>query len=131
MQKFNVFDPVLTRITENDRWTADFYDYPTTLKGIGVVHYTTSGACHEPNNILPYNNETKHLHNTVGEFVKWVPKKGEPILAKDSESESWAVRIFLGMRDGYYACTSFPENNDGTTIVTWDCVKPYVNPYKE
>lgn len=131
MKKFNVFDPVLIRIDENSRWTADFYDRPHTLKGVGLVHYTTSGACTEPKNILLYNEETKHLHNTVGEFTKWIPKKGEPILVKDTDNETWVLRIFLEMRNNRYLCTGYSGEDCFLNSSMWNLAKPYVNPFEE
>lgn len=129
MKKFNVFDRVLIRIDENSRWTADFYDYPHTLRGVGLVHYTTSGACTEPKNILHFNEETKHLHGTVGEFTKWVPKKGEPILVRDYDDQKWTLRVFLEMNKEYFMTTDKPDTPNCFSF--WLQAKPYVNPFKE
>lgn len=128
MKEFSVFEPVLIRISKHDRWTADFYDYPSDNS---EEHWTVAGSLVSDSNILPYNEETKHLHNTVGEFVKWEPKQGEPILVKDNDNAHWTLRIFLGMRDDRYVCTACPEVNFYNNSTAWDCAKPYVNPFKE
>ena len=82
----------------------------------------------EDSDILPYNEKTKHLHNTVCEFMEWKPKKGEPILVRDSDGK-WVIRIFLEMRNGYFACTT--EYESDCTSFAWAQVKPYINPFKE
>lgn len=129
MQKFNVFDPVLIRVDRATRWTADFYDHPASGdKG----HICITGVFIKNENILPYNEETKHLHGTVGEFVKWEPKKGEPILVKDNEDTHWTLRIFLGMRGDRYICTGDPTiTYSQAPCAGWDCAKPYTNPFEE
>lgn len=128
MKEFSVFEPVLIRISKYDRWTADFYDYPSDDT---EEHYTLTGSLVSDSDILPYNEETRHLHNTIGEFIKWKPKKGEPILVKDHCGETWAIRIFLKMQNNRYVCTSSLENDRVNTTVTWDLAKPYINPFKE
>jgi hypothetical protein len=128
MKEFSVFEPVLIRISKYDRWTADFYDYPNDDSD---EHYTITGALISDSNILPYNEKTKHLHNNVGEFVEWKPKKGEPILVKDPYDETWIIRIFLAMQNNRYVCTSSLDNDCVNTTVAWDLAKPYINPYKE
>ena len=126
MQKFNVFDPVLIRVDSNTHWTADFYDHPASG---GKGHVCITGVFIKNENILPYNEETKHLHNTVGEFVKWEPKKGEPILVRDTDDEEWTLRIFIKMRNGMFVATSEPDESH--LAVKWKQAKPYVNPFKE
>lgn len=126
MQKFNVFDPVLIRVDNKTRWTADFYDHPASGdKG----HVCITGVFIKNENILPYNEETKHLHNTVGEFVKWKPKKGEPILVRDIDDERWTLRIFIKMRNRMFVATAEPDASH--LAVAWNQAKPYTNPFKE
>ena len=128
MKKFNAFDRVLIRPTDNHVWVADFYDrYDRMFNN----HVVISGATVEDTNILPYNEETKYLHGTVGEFTKWEPKKGEAILVKDYCDKTWAIRIFLAMQNNRYVCTSSLENDYINTTVAWDQAKPYINPFKE
>lgn len=128
MKEFSVFEPVLIRISKYDRWTADFYDYPDDTNN---NHWTVAGSLVADSDILPYNEETKHLHNIVGEFVEWKPKKGEPILVKDPVSKTWVIRIFLGMKDNYYVCTSYAETDYHGKTMIWYEAKPYTNPFKE
>ena len=128
MQKFTVFEPVLIRTSKYDRWTADFYDYPSDNS---AEHWTVAGSLVSDSNILPYNEETKHLHNTVGEFTKWVPKKGEPILVKDSINETWVIRIFLEICEDRYKCTGYPEKDCDNNYSMWNLAKPYINPFEE
>ena len=125
MKKFNAFDPVLIRTSSNTLWTADFYD---RIADGGKGHWCITGALVKNENILPYNEETKHLHNTVGEFTKWVPKKGEPIFVKDSDGK-WVIRIFIEMRGKYFACTT--EYEADCAAFVWAQAKPYTNPFKE
>lgn len=124
MQKLTVFEPVLIRDGNNARWFADFYDHPDS-KG----HWCITGAFVTDENILPYNEETKHLHNIVGEFTKWEPKKGEPILVRDHNDDEWFLRIFLEMCNGHFVCTSEVEMVRYT--YAWRQAKPYTNPFKE
>lgn len=127
MKKFNVFDPVLVRAGNKASWTADFYDHPSD-RG----HWCITNTLIKDENILPYNEETKYLHNTVGEFVKWKPKKGEPILVKDYNTNIWTLRIFLGMQDDRYICTSDPTITYAqASSASWDQAKPYINPFEE
>ena len=124
MQKFTVFEPVLIRDGNNARWFANFYDHPDS-KG----HWCITGAFVTDENILPYNEETKHLHNTVGEFTKWKPKKGEPILVRDMDNERWTLRIFIGMEGDYFVGVTDPETPHSSC--SWIQAKPYINPFKE
>ena len=126
MKKFNVFDPVLIRISNKARWSADFYDH---LIENGRGHCCITGALIKDENILPYNEETKHLHNTVGEFVEWKPKKGEPILVRDTDNEGWSLRIFLEMHSDCYVCT--PEYGATSSPYVWAQAKPYTSPFEE
>lgn len=126
MKKFNAFDPVLIRENAYEPWDANFYDRPY---GNGKDHWTICGSLVKDADILPYNKETKHLHGTVGEFTEWKPKKGEPILVRDNDSERWILRVFLEMRNKYFACTAEPE--EPNCVFCWNQAKPYVNPFKE
>lgn len=126
MKKFNVFEPVLIRTSKHNRWTADFYDYPSDNS---EEHWTVAGSLVSDSNILPYNEETKYLHNTVGEFTKWVPKKGEPILVRDMDNERWTLRIFIGMEGEYFVGVTDPETPHSSC--SWIQAKPYTNPFEE
>ena len=128
MQKFNPFDRVLVRQSANHAWSADMYDRFIEMFN---QHVVISGASVEDTDILPFNEETKHLHNTVGEFIKWKPKKGEPIFVKDDDDTTWTIRIFLAMHNNRYVCTSFLENDRVNTATAWDLAKPYVNSFEE
>lgn len=129
MKKFSAFDPVLIRTGSTAPWTADFYDR-TADDGKG--HWCVTGTLTKDKDILPYNEETKHLHNTIGEFTKWEPKKGEPILVRDYVSNTWTLRIFLGMRNDRYICTSDPSIAfSQASCAGWECAKPYINPFEE
>ena len=126
MKKFNVFDPILVRSSNAASWFADFYDH---LVDGGRGHRCITGILVKDENILPYNEETKHLHNTVGEFTKWVPKKGEPILVRDMDNERWTLRIFIGMEGEYFVGVTDPETPHSSC--SWVQAKPYTNPFKE
>ena len=128
MKKFNAFDPILIRADREDVWCADFYD---RFNSDGAEHWTITGNIIADENILPYSEETKHLHNTVGEFVKWEPKKGEPILVRDHNNDDspWVLRVFLKMRHNRFMCTAYPETDHNINASLWDCAKPYVSPF--
>lgn len=125
MQKFSAFDPILIRMNRMDEWTVDFYDRPHHECD---EHWTITGSIIIDKNILPYNEETKHLHGTIGEFVKWEPKKGEPILVRNNDNEDWLIRIFVEKRGKYFTCVIGPETE---CTVVWPQAKPYINPFKE
>ena len=126
MKKFNVFDPILIRTSSTTPWFANFYNH---FDDTNKRHWCITGTPIKDENILPYNEETSYLHNTVGEFVKWEPKRGEPILVKDFGDKTWSLRIFLEMRNDYYICTS--EHGATDSPFVWEQAKPYVNPFKE
>jgi hypothetical protein len=126
MKKFNTFDYILVRDSAYDDWTADFYDRPCNSS---EEHRTTSGRFVKDFNILPYNEETKHLHGTVGEFIEWKPRKGEPILVRDIDDDLWTLRIFLEMQNERFLCTAEPEAL--YHALSWKQAKPYINPFKE
>ena len=126
MKKFNAFDPVLVRANSNMQWHADFYDY---MADGDKGHWCIASALVKDENILPYNEETKHLHHNVGEFTKWVPKKGEPILVRDMDNERWNVNIFIGMEGEYFVGITDPEVPH--LSCNWVQAKPYINPFKE
>lgn len=129
MKKFNAFDPVLIRCSSMEEWSADFYD---RFNSEHDEHCTITGTLVRDDNILPYNEETKYLHNTVGELTKWIPKKGEPILVRDNNDDDspWALRIFLEMKHNCFVCTSYPETDHNINASLWDCAKPYISPFK-
>lgn len=126
MQKFNAFDPILVRMHSNDVWSVDFYDY---FDSTHAQHWTIAGKIIADSDILPYNEETKYLHGTVGEFVKWKPKKGEPILVRDDDNESWTLRIFLRIHSDCFVCTH--EFGTAVSSHVWKQAKPYTNPFEE
>lgn len=128
MKKFNVFDPILVRSNHMSEWTADFYD---RFNSKHKQHYAISGVLVGDDNILPYNEETKHLHNTIGEFTEWKPKKGEPVLVKDRCDATWTIRIFLRMQGDRFICTCDTSVIDSTSGTEWDQAKPYINPFEE
>lgn len=126
MQKFNPFDPVLVRQSANHVWSADLYDrYDRFFDN----HVVISGATVEDTDILPYNKETEYLHGTVGEYTKWVPKKGEPILVRDYDYQKWTLRVFLEMNKEYFMTTDKPDTPNCLSF--WLQAKPYTNPFKE
>lgn len=126
MKKFNVFDPILVRTSNTAHWSADFYDH---LDDTNKRHWCITGTPIKDENILPYNDDTKHLHNTVGEFVKWEPKKGEPILVRDYDNQKWTLRVFLEMNKEYFMTTDKPDTPNCVSF--WLQAKPYTNPFKE
>ena len=126
MKKFNVFDPILVRTSNTAHWSADFYDH---LDDTNKRHWCITGTPIKDENILPYNDDTKHLHNTVGEFVKWEPKKGEPILVRDYDNQKWTLRVFLEMNKEYFMTTDKPDTPNCLSF--WLQAKPYTNPFKE
>lgn len=125
MQKFNAFDPILIRMHSNDEWSANFYD---RFDSVHARHWTITGNLIADDDIIPYNEKTKHLHGIIGEFVKWKPKKGEPILVRDYDHERWTLHIFVEMCNGRFATTTGPEVSYSAL---WDQAKPYINPFKE
>ena len=126
MKKFSAFEPVLVRISDNAKWHADFYDQ---LTANDERHQCMTNVLVKDENILPYNEETKHLHGTVGEYIKWIPKKGEPILVRDTNNERWAIRIFMGMEGNYFVGITDPETPH--SACSWLQAKPYTNPFEE
>ena len=128
MKKFNAFDPVLIRCSSMEEWSADFYD---RFNSEHDEHCTITGTLVRDDNILPYNEETKYLHNTVGELTKWIPKKGEPILVRDSINATWVIRIFLEICEDRYKCTGYPEKGCDNNYSMWNLAKPYINPFEE
>ena len=126
MKKFNPFDRVLIRANNKAYWFADFYDH---LDNDDKLHWCIAGSVVKDEDILPYNEETKYLHNTVGEFTEWVPKKGEPILVRDMDNERWTIRIFIGMEGKYFVGVTDPETPHSSC--SWIQAKPYINPFKE
>ena len=126
MKKFSAFDLVLIRISSDASWHADFYDH---LTDDGKKHKCINGPFIKDENILPYNEETKHLHGTVGEFTKWIPKKGEPILVRDYDNQKWTLRVFLEMNKEYFMTTDKPDTPNCLSF--WLQAKPYTNPFEE
>lgn len=109
--KFEPFQPVLVRIA--GVWTADFFSHLVNcgedLAGDKDTRYETiSGCSFEFWNILPYDDDTKHLLGTKDEpKPKWHPKQGEAVLVRNSDVESWKINFFVDMYEEKYVTSSY------------------------
>lgn len=106
--KFEPFQPVLVRVA--GVWTADFFsyliNYGEDLAGDKHTGYATaSGRSFEFYNILPYDDDTKHLLGTKDEpKPQWKPEPGELVAVRDDEGASWKARKFCRVADGVFYC---------------------------
>ena len=96
--KFEPFQPVLVRIA--GVWTADFFshliNYGEDLAGDKHTGYATaSGSSFEFYNILPYDDNTKHLLGTKDE-----PKPRS--VAVSDDKKKWFAQVFIGKERGRY-----------------------------
>lgn len=107
---FEPFQKVLVRLQEREVWKCAFYD----RKGAGKYHIVI-GPAYDPTdgNILPYNDETKHLLGTKNDPApKWEPKPDELVAVCHIQTNSWAVRIFSHIdEDGYFVVKEWVGRN--------------------
>lgn len=66
--EFKPFDQVLVRDRKDQEWAADFYSH----KDENNTHQCVSSNWNE---VIPYNEETKHLLGTTHEYPKQEPKE--------------------------------------------------------
>lgn len=115
---FEPFQKVLVRLQEGEVWKCAFYD----RKGVGAYHLVI-GPAYDPTegNILPYNDETKHLLGTDNDPApKWEPQPMELVAVKDDEEASWKARRFCRVENGVFYC--FREQ--GLENVPWRFCEP-------
>lgn len=101
-QVFEPFQKVLVRLQEGEVWKCAFYD----RKGVGAYHIVI-GPAYDPTdgNILPYNDETKHLLGTKDDPTPpWEPKPDELVAVRDYFEESWKARKFVREECGLFYC---------------------------
>lgn len=105
---FEPFQKVLVRLQEGEVWKCAFYD----RKGVGKYHIVI-GPAYDPTdgNILPYNDETKHLLDTKNDPTpKWEPKPDELVAVRDNKQTNWFARKFIKKNGSFFRC--FPETGD-------------------
>lgn len=102
-QVFEPFQKVLVRLQEGEVWKCAFYD----RKGVGAYHIVI-GPAYDPTdgNILPYNDETKHLLGTDNDPTpKWEPEEGELVAVRDLEDQNWVARKFIQFKGRVFHCS--------------------------
>lgn len=129
--KFEPFQPVLVRIA--GVWTADFFshlvNYGEDLAGDKHTGYATaSGRSFEFYNILPYDDDTKHLLGTKDEpKPKWHPRLGELVAVSD-DKEKWFAQVFIskirGREEGAYESS---DTHDSSQPAYWQYCEPLYN----
>lgn len=109
---FEQFQKVLVRIS--GEWCAAFFSHQDATG----CYITTSHHIFPSDNILPYNDETKHLLGTEDDFKpKWQPKPGE-LVAVSNDGEIWLAQVYLSknregvhLAKGYHCGTNYVEYN--------------------
>ena len=125
--KFEPFQPVLVRI--GGKWNADFFSHLEDLEdlaGDNVTRYmTASGKSFIDYNILPYDDDTKHLLGTKDEpKPKWQPKPGELVAVSD-DKKKWFAQVFIskirGRKEGAYESS---DTHDSSQPTYWQYCEP-------
>ena len=104
---FEPFQKVLVRMGDNT-WIADFYSHYNRKN----CFVTTAGRVSDYENILPYNEETKHLLGTTDSPTppereyKW----GDHVEVRDDEHQEWIRAIFCYKKPIGYYCVVHPIN---------------------
>lgn len=122
-QKFEPYQPVMVRGTRGVWFGTFFSHYEMCCK---EVHYaTTSGSSFDARNILPFNDETKHLLGHEGELTpKWQPKPGELVAVSD-DKKKWFAQVFIskirGREEGAYESS---DTHDLSQPSYWQYCEP-------
>lgn len=109
MKHFEPGQPVVYRTELSLVWNYSLYNRITTN---GTEHLVVGGYCTRDKDILPYNNNTKHLIGTVNSYVEWEPEPYTVIAVRDDNKVNWKYRLFVCMDDeNRYVCKT-----DGNTV---------------
>ena len=91
MPRFEPDQLVLVKYAGNKIWRLKRYSFCDK----GGLHETQDGATWDDHHILPYAGNEHLLGTTDSPTPKWIPKPGELVAVRDSETEEWKARVFL------------------------------------
>lgn len=102
MDKFNFqpLDPILYKAKDGtEKWLLRvFSHYGESDKGHKRVYTTTGWFSVEDYDVIPFNDETRHLLGTkdpAPKYMGWKPEPGELVAVRDHEGEEWKARVFV------------------------------------
>ena len=104
MKHFEPGQPVLFRHDDSSPWNYSLYN----RLDIGAEYHLIVGRyAVMDKNILPYNDNTKHLVGTDDNYTEWEPEPNTIIAVRNEKSEQWRYRLFLRKDDkNEYVCLS-------------------------
>lgn len=115
--KFEPFDRVLVRDEDGENWCCDFFSHKD-----GYRFYTVSAWF---NQIIPYNENTKHLIGTTESYEPPKPpheyKWGDKVEA--NYDGTWQPAIFIRAYD-FEVVTVLPNGCDGLFHCPYEFIRP-------
>ena len=95
MDTFKRFDEVLYKNVLTGEWSVGYY-YGNHQgdKGSHVV-LVKSALPYNEDEVIPLNEETKHLIGTCKPYIHWKPEKGKMIAVRDCNDVEWSARVFI------------------------------------
>jgi hypothetical protein len=106
MDKFNFqpLDPILYKAKDGtEKWLLRvFSHYGESDKGHKRVYTTTGWFSVEDYDVIPFNDETRHLLGTKDPAPKhlgWEPEPGDLVAVRNKESDRWKARVFVRINE--------------------------------
>lgn len=124
MPKFNAFQKILVRDSENEEWVATFFS-----------HYNDEGSEVAINDAhwkycIPYEGN----EDLVGtNRSKWEPKRGDLVAVRDNRETIWHLRIFdsFKIRDNKIFCiVAHGSTSTSKDQEWWDHCEPAKNHFE-
>lgn len=103
MKHFEPGQPIICRNRDNALWNYSIYNRPSDT--YTDTHITIDHVQISDKNILPFNDNTKHLLGTNNDYTEWEPEPSTVIAVRDDEEDDWVYRVFLYRNDiNFYVC---------------------------
>ena len=111
MNKFNFqpLDPILFRHKDgSEPWALRIFSHYGESGKRQKRIYTACGWISAASfDIIPFNDETRHLlgtKDTAPKFLIWEPEPGDFVAVRDNEEESWRGRVFIRKDGQFFQC---------------------------
>lgn len=103
MQHFEPGQPIICRCRANAIWNYNIYNRPSDA--YSNTHITIDNVQIKDENILPFNEKTKHLIGKYTNYSEYEPEPNTVIAVRNQNTEQWSYRLFLKKDDkDRYVC---------------------------
>ena len=95
MDAFKRFDEVLYKNVLTGEWMAGYYYGNHQEDKSSHVVLVKSALPYNEGEVIPFNEETKHLLGTCKPYIPWKPERGKMIAVRDCNDVEWSARVFI------------------------------------